>query len=95
MGSTTLLRAVAVAAAGVLSAISLSACGGAAGGNDAKAVLGEDQGPQLETRQANAPRAGGSGEFEFLRYTIDVTRDQPKACLGFSAGLNPQTDYRP
>lgn len=95
MGATTLLRAMAVAAAGVLSAISLSACGGAAGGNDAKAVLGEDQGPQLETRQANAPRAGGSGEFEFLRYTIDVTRDQPKACLGFSAGLNPQTDYRP
>lgn len=95
MGSTTLLRAVAVAAAGVLSAISLSACGGAAEGNDAKALLGEDQGPQLETRQANAPRAGGSGEFEFLRYTIDVTRDQPKACLGFSAGLNPQTDYRP
>ncbi len=40
-------------------------------------------------------RAAGSGEFEFVRYTIDVTKDLPRACLAFSSSLNPATDYRP
>ena len=95
MGSIKILRAFAVATAGVLSAIALVGCGQAGGGNDASAVMGKDQGPQLETRQANSARAGGSGEFEFVRYTIDVTKDLPRACLAFSSSLNPATDYRP
>ena len=95
MRSNEILRAVAVATAGVLSAIALVGCGQSGGGNDAAMVMGKDQGPQLETRQANSARAAGSGEFEFVRYTIDVTKDLPRACLAFSSSLNPATDYRP
>ena len=79
----------------MLAALALQACGGPAGGNNAEMVIGKDQGPQLETRKGNSPRAGGSGEFEFVRYAIDVTRDLPRACLTFSSTLNPATDYRP
>ena len=95
MGSNRILRAIAVATAGVLSAIALAGCGPTGSGNDAAMVMGKDQGPQLETRQANSSRAAGSGEFEFVRYTIDVTKDLPRACLAFSSSLNPATDYRP
>ncbi len=95
MRSNRILRAMAVATAGVLSAVVLVGCGQSGSGTDAAIVLGKDQGPQLETRQANSARATGSGEFEFVRYTIDVTKDLPRACLAFSSSLNPATDYRP
>ena len=96
MGFNRVWRAVVVAAAGALSAVALQGCGpSTSAGNDATAVMGKDQGPMLETRQGNAARAGGSSEFEFVRYTIDVSRDLPRACLVFSGTLNAQTDYRP
>ena len=41
-------------------------------------------------------RAGGSGEFEFVRYTIDVTQATCRAPVSSSRrALNPATDYRP
>jgi uncharacterized protein YfaS (alpha-2-macroglobulin family) len=95
VGSTKILRAIAVATAGVLSAMALVGCGQSGSGADAAMVMGKDQGPQLETRQANSSRAAGTGEFEFVRYTIDVTKDLPRACLAFSSSLDPAKDYRP
>ena len=95
MGTNRIWRGLSLAAAGIIAALALQGCGGPAGGGDAQTVIGKDQGPQLETRQGNSPRAGGSGEFEFVRYSIDVTKDMPRACLTFSSTLNPGTDYRP
>lgn len=95
MASHSIWRAAVKAAAGALSAILLHGCGPSGSGNDAKVVLGSDQGPVLETRDSNAGRVSGTGEFEFVRYAIDVTRDTPRACLVFSSSLNPAVDYRP
>ena len=95
MGTNRIWRGLSLAAVGIIAALALQGCGGPAGGSDAQTVIGKDQGPQLETRQGNSPRAGGSGEFEFVRYSIDVTKDMPRACLTFSSTLNPGTDYRP
>ncbi|MEZ6028344.1 MAG: alpha-2-macroglobulin [Hyphomonadaceae bacterium] len=96
MGTNKVWRALKYAAATALSALVLQACGGGSGDpSQAASVKGEDQGPMMETRQGNAARAAGSGEFEFVRYTIDVNGDLPKACLVFSSTLSPTTDYRP
>ena len=97
MGTIGIWRALTCAAAAAFSSLALQACGPTgAGGGEALSVRGDDQGPQMETRQANAPRAGGgSGEFEFVRYTIDVAGNSPRACLAFSSTLSPTTDYRP
>ncbi|HOZ28684.1 MAG TPA: alpha-2-macroglobulin family protein, partial [Hyphomonadaceae bacterium] len=95
MGTNKIWRGLSLAAAGIIAAVALHGCGGPAGGGDAEAVMGKDQGPRLETRQGNSPRAGASGEFEFVRYAIDVTGNLPRACLTFSSTLNPATDYRP
>ncbi|MDP3493947.1 MAG: alpha-2-macroglobulin family protein, partial [Hyphomonadaceae bacterium] len=95
MGTNRIWRGLSLAAAGIIAAVALQGCGGPTGGGDAEAVMGKDQGPRLETRQGNSPRAGASGEFEFLRYAIDVTGNLPRACLTFSSTLNPATDYRP
>ncbi|HOY77547.1 MAG TPA: alpha-2-macroglobulin [Hyphomonadaceae bacterium] len=96
MGTNNIWRGLSLAAAGIVAAIALQACGGPGKGSDAAVVIGKDQGPQLETRKADAARAGaGSKEFEFVRYSIDVTKDLPRACLTFSSTLNPSTDYRP
>ena len=94
MGTNRIWRGLSLAAAGIIAAVALQGCTRPASG-DAQTVIGKDQGPQLETRQGNAPRAGASGEFEFVRYSIDVTKDLPRACLTFSSTLNPSTDYRP
>lgn len=94
MGTNSIWRGLTLAAGGMVAAIALAACGGPSS-NEAQTVIGKDQGPQLETRQGNSPRAAGSGEFEFVRYSIDVTSDLPRACLSFSSTLNPATDYRP
>ncbi len=96
MASNKVWRAVAIATACAFSAVLIQACGPSGGsGNDATVVQGASQGPMMETRDGGAGRASGTGEFEFVRYTIDVTRDQPRACLAFSSSLNPSTDYRP
>ncbi len=96
MGTNRFWRALVLGMAGAVAAASLSACGGP-GGGDARIVQGKDQGPQLETRQANAKRAGtpSAREFEFLRYAIDVSTDLPRACLTFSTTLDAAKDYRP
>ena len=95
MGTNRFWRALSLAAAGVIAAASLAACGGPGGSADV--VRGKDQGPRLETRQASAKRAGpvSAREFEFLRYSIDVTKDLPRACLTFSTTLDKAKDYRP
>ena len=98
MGSNKAWRALKYAAATAIAAtaLALQACGPSASDpNQAASVKGDDQGPQLETRQGNSPRSGGSGDFEFVRYTIDVASDTPRACLAFSSTLSPTADYRP
>ena len=95
MGSNKVWRALKYAAAATIAVLALQACGPSASDpNQAASVKGDDQGPQMETRQGNSARAG-STEFEFVRYTIDVTGDLPRACLAFSSTLSPTTDYRP
>jgi uncharacterized protein YfaS (alpha-2-macroglobulin family) len=83
-------------AAGVIASSLLASCG-QGGSGSANVVLGKDQGPRMETRQANSKRAGvtGSKEFEFVRYEIDVKQDQPRACMIFSSTLDPSKDYTP
>jgi uncharacterized protein YfaS (alpha-2-macroglobulin family) len=95
VGSNKVWRALKYAAAATIAVLALQACGPSASDpNQAASVKGDDQGPQMETRQGNSARAG-STEFEFVRYTIDVTGDLPRACLAFSSTLSPTTDYRP
>src|SRR5689334_2290177 len=96
VGTNRFWRALSCGAAGVFAAAILASCGGPGGGN-ADVVRGKDQGPRLETRQANAKRAGAaaSREFEFVRYSIDVSKDLPQACLTFSSTLDKAKDYRP
>jgi uncharacterized protein YfaS (alpha-2-macroglobulin family) len=95
VGTIKFWRALSTATVGALAALALQACGGPSAGTNADVVMGKDQGPQLETRKSDSPRATGSKEFEFVRYSIDVSRDLPRACLTFSSTLNPTTDYRP
>ena len=96
MGSNKAWRALKYAAAAAIAVLALQACGPSASDpNQAASVKGEDQGPQMETRQGNSARAGGSGDFEFVRYTIDVSSDSPRACLAFSSALSTSADYRP
>ncbi|HEV7690014.1 MAG TPA: alpha-2-macroglobulin, partial [Hyphomonadaceae bacterium] len=96
MGTKRFWRAMSAGIVGIVAAFALASCGGPKGGDEAATVKGRDQGPQLETRQANSKRAGvaGSKEFEFLRYSIDVSKDLPRACLAFSSTLDPSKDYR-
>ena len=96
VGTNKAWRALKLAAAVTLSALALQACGPSGGDpNQAASVKGQDQGPMMQTRDGNSARAAGSGEFEFVRYTIDVTGNAPRACLAFSSTLSPTADYRP
>ncbi len=82
---------VASAIAGACALSLLAACGG--GDGEAEMVRSTD-GPQLEQRSANARRAGQSdADFAFVRYSIDVSGDLPRACLAFSSSLDPNRDY--
>ena len=84
-------RYVASAIAGACALSLLAACGG--GDGEAEMVRSTD-GPQLEQRRANARRAGQSdADFAFVRYSIDVSGDLPRACLAFSSSLDPNRDY--
>ncbi|HEY7797654.1 MAG TPA: alpha-2-macroglobulin, partial [Hyphomonadaceae bacterium] len=97
MGTKTMWRAAMLGVVCAAAAASLAACGPQAGSGEAEVLQGKDQGPRLETRQAGSRRAGpvSPREFEFLRYSIDVAQDLPRACLTFSTTLDPAKDYRP
>jgi len=86
----------------------LAACGG--GGTDEsppEVDINEPQGEVVErsrgdqaailrrerARQAAAEKA--EADFTFFRYRIDVSEESPKACLVFSAALDPDVDYAP
>ena len=88
--------ASALFAAGLMTA-ALAGCGGPTTENTAQVLIGKGEGPTLESRQSGSrrPGAGASGEFEFVRYAIDVASDQPRACLTFSSTLDPERDYEP
>lgn len=57
----------------------------------------ENDGPVLEARAADAPRAEAeqASRFDFLRYRIEVDGEAPRLCLGFTHALDPDTDYAP
>ncbi|HVY87430.1 MAG TPA: alpha-2-macroglobulin [Hyphomonadaceae bacterium] len=99
MGTLKFWRALAVAAASAASALVLTSCGGQGdSANQANIVQGKEAGPKMELRATNAKRAGSdvnSKEFEFIRYSIDVSKDLPQACLTFSSTLDKAKDYRP
>jgi hypothetical protein len=77
--------------------LALSACGGQGAGDEAQVLVGKGDGPAFESRQPGSRRPGAqaAGEFEFVRYAIDVSSDQPRACLTFSSSLDPARDYEP
>jgi uncharacterized protein YfaS (alpha-2-macroglobulin family) len=56
-----------------------------------------NQGPTLDTRAADAPRAEpeAASQFAFLRYRIEVDGDAPRLCLAFTHPLDPSVDYEP
>ncbi|MBI1341001.1 alpha-2-macroglobulin family protein [bacterium] len=86
-------------AAVMIMAFMITACNRdpAAGDGSAEVLANRQDGLLLERRQPSSSRADapGSREFEFVRYAIDVSQDQPRACLVFSSSLDPQRDYRP
>lgn len=97
MGMHTVRRARPLMCAAAL-AIVLGGCGSSnRSGPQAAAVNDGSQGPQLESRPAEARRAGAPSprDLAFVRYAIDVSKDLPRACLAFSTSLDPQRDYSP
>ena len=82
------LRRVAVLA-GLAGALALAGCG------DDPSPASRDEGPALQSRSAEAPRAAPevSDRFEYLRYAADIDGDAPRLCLTFSGPLDPDTDY--
>ncbi len=50
-----------------------------------------------ERRERLRQRAADRNEadFTYFRYRVDVSSESPKACLVFSAALDPDTDYEP
>lgn len=75
--------------AAALFALTLAACGG---GEERSDETGSDL---LQSRSADAPRAQAeqTTDFEYLRYSAEVTGRQPRLCLAFSGALDPETDY--
>jgi uncharacterized protein YfaS (alpha-2-macroglobulin family) len=65
--------------------------------NEAENLVGRGTGPTMQRRAPNAERARqvGPREFEYVRYSIDVSQAQPRACLTFSNTLDPAKDYTP
>lgn len=55
------------------------------------------QGPELQRRAADAPRAADepASRFEYVRFSVDVTGAAPQACLVFTGALDPAADYSP
>ena len=87
--------------------LGLTACGG---GEADKPVeeTGVLQDGEIVPRDRRAQRAAESRErrrlaaieeaeadFNYFRYRIDVSEDQPKACFVFSQALDPETDFTP
>jgi hypothetical protein len=54
-------------------------------------------GVTVAPRAASAPRAAPEpvGRFEYIRYAIDTSDVTPRACLSFTAPLDPSVDYSP
>jgi uncharacterized protein YfaS (alpha-2-macroglobulin family) len=83
-------------ATGALAAV-LAGCSKSSGRSTlATAGAGAD-GPRFDSRPANAPRQGPvtSRDLAFVRYSIDVSKELPRACLAFNTSLDPQKDYSP
>ena len=98
MGTKTFCRALPVIVAAGLAALTLASCGrSSVRPPEAQVVNDKATGPQLSLRPANASRAseGSSRDFAFVRYSIDVSKDLPRACLIFNSTLDPQKDYKP
>lgn len=75
--------------AGMAGALALAGCG------DDASQTARDEGPSLQARSAEAPRAAPevSTRFEYLRYATDTDGDAPRLCLTFSGPLDPDADY--
>jgi uncharacterized protein YfaS (alpha-2-macroglobulin family) len=75
-----------------------AAAGADAGATEvASAPAPRVEGVALAARAESAPRpaAEPAQRFEYLRYNIDVSETSPRACLTFSAPLDPAKDYSP
>jgi uncharacterized protein YfaS (alpha-2-macroglobulin family) len=77
--------------------MALAGCGRSIDKPNAAAVVGRLGGPPLENRPADARRQSpdNARDLAFVRYSIDVSKDLPRACLAFNASLDPQKDYAP
>ncbi len=98
MGTKTFWRALPLIVAAGLAVLTLASCGrSAVNPPEAQVVNDKATGPQLSLRPANAKRASevSSRDFSFVRYSIDVSKDLPRACLIFNSTLDPQKDYKP
>ena len=97
MGTQRFWRVLSLAMAGAVAALALASCGKPGGGTDASVVNGKPNGPQMAERLATAKRAqaGNPRDFSFMRYSIDVSKDLPRACLIFNTSLDPKKDYKP
>ncbi|MEP7210531.1 MAG: alpha-2-macroglobulin [Alphaproteobacteria bacterium] len=97
MGTKRFWRVLSLAMAGAVAALALASCGKPSGTSDASVVNGKPNGPQMAERLASAKRAQAANprDFAFMRYSIDVSRDLPRACLIFNTSLDPKKDYKP
>ncbi|TGY90577.1 alpha-2-macroglobulin family protein [Marinicauda algicola] len=86
-----MIRFARLGAFALAASLALSACGDR-GEREPDRQAGEDL---LQSRSADAPRAGAEAvqDFEYLRYSAEVTGRQPRLCLAFSAPLDPEIDY--
>ncbi|MGB3626713.1 MAG: alpha-2-macroglobulin [Henriciella sp.] len=95
------IRARGILLAGLVSV--LAACGG---GDEPAPVIPEDTSGQVversradqvaaERRERERQRLAAAEEnkFTYFRYAPDTSGNQPRACLVFSAPLDPDTDY--
>ena len=86
-----MIRFARLGAFALAASLALSACG-ERGEREPDRQAGE---ALLQSRSADAPRAGAEAvqDFEYLRYSAEVTGRQPRLCLAFSAPLDPEIDY--
>ena len=81
----------------VMAGVLASAFGGCGRRTDGTRVSGVSDGPRLESRPADARRQSTDNprDLAFVRYSIDVSKNLPRACLAFNTTLDPQKDYSP
>ncbi|WP_270373846.1 alpha-2-macroglobulin family protein [Marinicauda sp. Alg238-R41] len=93
-----MLRSIHLALWALAAGLVLASCGS---GDDADTGNGNGSGRQanngdlLQPRDEDAPRAGAeeATEFEYLRYSAELSGQQPRLCLAFSGALDPEVDY--